>query len=90
MQHILHYNNFFHSERGGVALARNAILEVPKTCSGPVAVAGRGTSSRAREYALVKTFRHSLTKQEILLGRGAQEESSKIREVRRTALPRGP
>ena len=30
---------------------------------------------------------HMLTKQEILLGRGAQAESSRVREPRRTALP---
>ena len=29
------------------------------------------------------------TKQEILLGRGALVESSRVRETRRTALPRG-
>ena len=32
---------------------------------------------------------HALTKQEILLGRGTQAESSRVREPRRTALPRG-
>ena len=32
---------------------------------------------------------HVLTKQEMLLGRGAQAESSRVRERRRTALPRG-
>ena len=32
---------------------------------------------------------HVLTKQEILLGKGAWVESSRIREPRRTALPRG-
>ena len=32
---------------------------------------------------------HVLTKQETLLGRGDQAESSKVREPRRTALPRG-
>ena len=32
---------------------------------------------------------HRLTKQEILLGRGTQVENSRIREPRRTALPRG-
>ena len=31
---------------------------------------------------------HVLTKQEILLGRGAQAESSRVREASRTALPR--
>ena len=32
---------------------------------------------------------HVLTKQEILLGKGSQVESSRVREPRRTALPRG-
>ena len=32
---------------------------------------------------------HVLTKQEILLGKGAQADSSRAREPRRTALPRG-
>ena len=32
---------------------------------------------------------HVLTKQELLLGKGAQVESSGVREPRRTALPRG-
>ena len=32
---------------------------------------------------------HVLTKQEILLGKGAQVENSRVREPRRTALPRG-
>ena len=32
---------------------------------------------------------HVLTKQETLLGRGAQEKSSRVREPRRTALPCG-
>ena len=32
---------------------------------------------------------HVLTKQEILLGRGVQAESSRVREIRRPALPRG-
>ena len=30
-----------------------------------------------------------LTKKEILLGKGARVESSRVREPRRTALPRG-
>ena len=30
-----------------------------------------------------------LTKQEILLGKGTGVESSRVREARRTALPRG-
>ena len=32
---------------------------------------------------------HVLTKQEILFGKGTQVESSRVREPRRTALPRG-
>ena len=32
---------------------------------------------------------HLLTKQEILLGKGTRVESSRVREPRRTALPRG-
>ena len=32
---------------------------------------------------------HVLTKQEILLGKGAQVESSSVREPRKTALPYG-
>ena len=32
---------------------------------------------------------HVLTKQEILLGKGTWVESSRVRETRRTALPRG-
>ena len=32
---------------------------------------------------------HVLTKQEILLGKGTRLESSRVRESRRTALPRG-
>ena len=32
---------------------------------------------------------HVLTKQEILFGKGTQAESSRVREPRRTALPRG-
>ena len=32
---------------------------------------------------------HVLTKQEILLGRGTWEASRRVREHRRTALPRG-
>ena len=32
---------------------------------------------------------HRMTKQEALLGRGAQTQSSRVREPRRTALPRG-
>ena len=33
--------------------------------------------------------RHVLTKQEILMGRGVQAESRRVREPRRTALPHG-
>ena len=32
---------------------------------------------------------HALTKQEILLGKGTQVESSRVREPKRNALPRG-
>ena len=32
---------------------------------------------------------HALTKQEILLGRGAQAESNRVRSLRRAVLPRG-
>ena len=32
---------------------------------------------------------HVLTKEETLLGKGARVESSRVREPRRTALPRG-
>ena len=32
---------------------------------------------------------HELTKQELLLGKGAQAESRRVREPRRTALPHG-
>ena len=32
---------------------------------------------------------HLLTKQEVLLGKGTQVESSRVREPRRTALPHG-
>ena len=32
---------------------------------------------------------HVLTKQEILLGKGTRVESSRVREPRRTVLPRG-
>ena len=32
---------------------------------------------------------HVLTKQEVLLGRGGQVESSRVREPRKTALPHG-
>ena len=32
---------------------------------------------------------HVLTKQEILLGKSTRAESSRVKELRRTALPRG-
>ena len=32
---------------------------------------------------------HELTRQEIVLGKGTRVESSRVREPRRTALPRG-
>ena len=32
---------------------------------------------------------HKLTKQEAMLGRGGQVESRRVREARKTALPRG-
>ena len=52
------------------------------------AVAGRGTPSRARNWALVTLGNelseetHMLTKQEILLGQGTQVDSSRVREPR--------
>ena len=60
-------------------------------------IAGRGTPSRAQNWALrrltlvnvLSEETHMLTKQEISLGRGAQVESSRVREPRRTALPCG-
>ena len=58
-------------------------------------VAGGGTPSRARNWALVTLGNelseetHMLTKQEILLGKGTRVESSRVRKSRRTALPRG-
>ena len=58
-------------------------------------VAGRGTPSRARNGSCL-TLRnelsketHVLTKQEVLLGKGARVESRRVREPRRAALPRG-
>ena len=60
-----------------------------------VSVAGRGTPFRTQNGSCL-TLRnelyeetHVLTKQEILLGKGIHVESSKVREPRRTALPRG-
>ena len=58
-------------------------------------VSGRETPSKAQNWALVQHLemncprRHVLTKQEILLGKGTQVESSRVREPRRTALPHG-
>ena len=58
-------------------------------------VAGKGTPSRAQNWAVVQHSeknclrRHVLTKQEILLGKGTQVESSRVREPRRTALSHG-
>ena len=59
-------------------------------------VAGRATPSRAQKWALILTLGNELsketrvlTKQEILLGKGTGVESSRVREPRRTALPRG-
>ena len=58
-------------------------------------IAGKGTPSRARNWALVQHLekncprRHMLTKQEILLGKGTRAESSRVRETRRTALSHG-
>ena len=57
------------------------------------AVAGKGTPSRAQNWALVYHLeknclrRHMLTNQEILLGKGTRMESSRVREPRRTVLP---
>ena len=48
--------------------------------------------SRAQERALVNVLSkgtHALKKQEILLGKGVQVESRRIREPRRAALPHG-
>ena len=54
-------------------------------------VAGRGLKLDScltlRNELSEKT--HVLTKQEILLGKGTRLESSRVREPRRTALPRG-
>ena len=57
-------------------------------------VAGKGTPSRARKWALTLGNELSketlgLTKREILLGRSAWVESSRVREPRGIALPRG-
>ena len=60
-----------------------------------VSVAGRGAPSRTQNSSCL-TLRnelyeetHVLRKQEILLGKGIRVESSRVREPRRTALPRG-
>ena len=62
---------------------------------GKILGTGRGTLS-GPESVLLSTFgnelskeTHMLRKQETLLGRGAWVESSRVREPRRTALPRG-
>ena len=57
-------------------------------------VTGRGTPSRTRKWALTlgsELFEETLVlaKQEILLGMGSGSDSSRVREPRRTALPRG-
>ena len=58
-------------------------------------VAGRGTPSRAKlGFGLthgneLSEETHVLTKQEILLGKCAWVESSRVREPRRTVLPHG-
>ena len=58
-------------------------------------VAGRGTPSRTQVGSCLtlgnESFEetHVLTKQETLFGRGARAESSRVREPRRPALPRG-
>ena len=58
-------------------------------------VVGRMTSSRAKLGSCLTLGNelseetHVLTKQEILLGKGSRLESSRVRESRRTALPRG-
>ena len=63
--------------------------------TGTCNVAGRGTPSRAREWACLSLRNelseetHVLTMQETLLGRGAWAESSRVREPRRTAPPHG-
>ena len=56
-----------------------------------IIVAGRRTPSKARNWALDELSKetHVLTKQETLLGTGTRVESSRVREPRRTALPRG-
>ena len=58
-------------------------------------VTGRGTPSKGPRVGFYLTLRnelsketHVLTKQETLLGSGAQAENSSIKETRR-ALPRG-
>ena len=58
-------------------------------------VAGKGTPFQGLRAGSCLTLgnelpeeTHVLTKQETLLGRGAWAESSRVREPRRTALPR--
>ena len=63
--------------------------------TGTCNVAGRGTPSRAREWACLSRRNelseetHVLTMQETLLGRGAWVECSRVREPQKTALPCG-
>ena len=59
-------------------------------------VAGRGNPFQGPKQGSCLTLgnelskeTHVLTKQEILLGRGTQVESSRVREPGRTALPHG-
>ena len=57
---------------------------------------GRGNPLQGLKLGSCLTLRNELseetcvlTKQEILLGKGTRVESSRVREPRRTALPRG-
>ena len=54
---------------------------------GPLPGPETGLLSNTRNELSEET--HVLTKQEILLGKGAQMEDSRVREPRRTALPHG-
>ena len=54
---------------------------------GPLPGTESGLLSNTRNELSEET--HVLTKQETLLGRGTQVESSRVREPRRAALPRG-
>ena len=66
----------------------------PKDMPVPLLQEG-GPPSRAQNWARLTLGNelseetHVLTKQEILLGKGTRVESSRVREPRRTALPRG-